>query len=177
MTVTSCTIRRSAIENDDVRRLSVLLPICGKGSPQAIVQKMTKVVSGIRASLVLLTRGYIHEQAALCRTVDESREDISFLSLGMMYGETELHNQFFKEFYTLKNSRCHAELPRHVVLSPPDHSAVGSFVRQRDTRGSKLVSQCAVLPTMHGVGFVPSVAGHKNIKPERFDTSDVLAIV
>lgn len=111
-----------------------------RGAPQAIVQKMARVVSGLRAALVLLTEGYIQEQAALCRSVDEANDDISFLGFGMIFDQTELHTQFLEEFFmeefedaarphetrtkrpSIKRSKIHAYLSR-VPGSGPDTSS------------------------------------------------------
>jgi len=70
-----------------------------KGPPQAIVQKLARVVSSLRAARLLLAHGFIQEQAAMHRMIDEAEEDVSFLSLGMIYGETELHKKFLEDFY------------------------------------------------------------------------------
>lgn len=70
-----------------------------QGARQAIVQKMARVVSGLRAALLLLEQGYIQEQAAVCRMVDEACEDVSFLALGLIVEETDLHRQFLQEFF------------------------------------------------------------------------------
>ena len=52
-----------------------------KSAQQAIVQKIARVISGLKASLLLLELGYLQEQAALCRMINEFEEDIRFLSI------------------------------------------------------------------------------------------------
>src|SRR5438034_1697532 len=67
---------------------------------QALVQKLARLLSGLRAARILLARGFFQEQAALQRMLDEFREDIMFLSLGVIRGElTELHREYLDAFY------------------------------------------------------------------------------
>lgn len=68
-----------------------------KGAIQAIVQKVAGVVSGRRAAYILLKQGYAQEHAALFRMADESSEDITFLLLGMIHGETDQHREFLED--------------------------------------------------------------------------------
>ena len=67
---------------------------------QALVQKLARLLSGLRAARILLTHGFFQEQAALQRMLDEFREDIMFLSLGVIKGEiTDLHREYLDAFY------------------------------------------------------------------------------
>ena len=67
---------------------------------QALVQKLARLLSGLHAARVLLEHGFFQEQAALHRMLDEFREDIMFLSLGVVRQEmTELHRQYLDAFY------------------------------------------------------------------------------
>ncbi len=70
-----------------------------KTTPQAIVQKLARLISGLRAALLLLTHGFVQEHGALQRMIDEFREDVTFLSLGVIYGNTELHTRYLEAFY------------------------------------------------------------------------------
>jgi len=67
---------------------------------QAIVQKLARLVSGLHAARILLTYGFVQEQGALQRMIDEFREDIMFLSYGVTRNEvTSLHQEYLKAFY------------------------------------------------------------------------------
>lgn len=67
---------------------------------QAIVQKLVRVVTGLQAISQLNKAGFLQEQAALQRTLDEFEEDISFLCFGIIYGEiTDLHKEYLAAFY------------------------------------------------------------------------------
>ncbi|MBU8920262.1 MAG: hypothetical protein KOO63_00220 [Bacteroidales bacterium] len=67
---------------------------------QAIIQKLTRYISGLRAARVLLDRGFLQESTVLQRTLDEFGEDIMFLSLAVVANEqTAIHETYLKAFY------------------------------------------------------------------------------
>lgn len=66
---------------------------------QAIVQKLARIITGLRAALLLLRHGLLQEQAVIERVLDELCEDVLFLSYGVLKGETETHKSFLAAFY------------------------------------------------------------------------------
>ena len=72
----------------------------GKSLEQALVQKLARVLSGLGAATVLLEHGFTQELGVLQRTLDELREDITFLCLPL-HGEprSELHQRYLDAFY------------------------------------------------------------------------------
>jgi hypothetical protein len=67
---------------------------------QALVQKLTRVITGLRAAWLLLDQGFLQEQAVLQRVLDELHEDISFLALGAILNDmTSLHTEYLSAFY------------------------------------------------------------------------------
>ena len=67
---------------------------------QAIIQKLTRLVTGLQAISLLNHAGFLQEQAALQRTLDEFDEDIIFLSFGIIFNEiTDLHKKYLAAFY------------------------------------------------------------------------------
>ncbi len=67
---------------------------------QAIVQKLARTISTLRAARILLESGFVQEQAALQRILDEFSEDVMFLSSALSKQEfTELHKRYLKAFY------------------------------------------------------------------------------
>ena len=61
---------------------------------------MATVISGLRAALLLLEHGYVQEQAALQRILDEINEDIIFLMLGSTIDKiTPLHQRYLDAFF------------------------------------------------------------------------------
>lgn len=67
---------------------------------QAIIQKLAHEQSTVRAAQVLLKHGYVQEQAALQRVVDEANEDILFLVYAVTNDSiTELHKKILDAFW------------------------------------------------------------------------------
>lgn len=71
-----------------------------KTTHQALVQKLARKVSTLHAAKLLMEHGFVQEQAALQRMLDEMREDITFLAFGIIYNnETPLHQEFLNYFF------------------------------------------------------------------------------
>ena len=67
---------------------------------QALIQKLAKVQSTVRAAYSLLKNGYVQEQAILLRVIDELNEDIWFLTYAVTNDEiTDLHNRYLEAFW------------------------------------------------------------------------------
>jgi hypothetical protein len=71
-----------------------------KNIHRAIVQKLACCISSLRAALLLMEHGYIREQAALQRMLDELEEDINFLAFGLIQNDiTDLRKKYLDAFY------------------------------------------------------------------------------
>lgn len=71
-----------------------------KSIHQAIVQKLARMVSTLRASELLMEHGYVQEQAVLQRVLDEIQEDVVFLAFGAMSAElSPLHTEYLDAFF------------------------------------------------------------------------------
>lgn len=80
----------------------------------AILQKLTRYISGLNSSLILLNYGYTQEVGVLFRTLDEFFEDILFLCIPLNNGErSNLHEEYLKDFYQEE-----FDDPDNVFLSP-----------------------------------------------------------
>lgn len=67
---------------------------------QAMIQKLARVQSAVRAARLLLKNGFVQEQAILHRVIDETNEDIMFLVYAVTNDTiTELHERFLKAFW------------------------------------------------------------------------------
>jgi len=67
---------------------------------QALVQKLARVISGLHAARLLLAHGFVQEQAALRRMLDELNDDVMFLAHGVISDNiTELHREYLAAFY------------------------------------------------------------------------------
>lgn len=67
---------------------------------QALVQKLARLVSSLHATRLLMTHGFVQEQAALQRVLDELQEDVTFLAFGVIFGKwTSLHDEYLAAFF------------------------------------------------------------------------------
>lgn len=67
---------------------------------QAIIQKLARVQSAVRAARLLLINGFVQEQGILQRTIDETNEDIMFLVYAVTNDTiTDLHKRFLEAFW------------------------------------------------------------------------------
>lgn len=72
-----------------------------KSLEQALVLKLARVVTGLRAAAILMEHGYLQESAALQRTMDEIGQDIQFLVYGKLYEpDPKLHTKYFAAFWS-----------------------------------------------------------------------------
>ena len=71
-----------------------------KSIHQAMVQKLARMISGLHAARILLEGGFIQEQAALQRMLDEFQEDVTFLAYAVISNDvTDLHRTYLDAFY------------------------------------------------------------------------------
>lgn len=67
---------------------------------QALILKLARYMSGLRAAHLLLDWGFLQEQGVLQRTLDEMGEDILFLALAITNGpRTERHDRYLQAFW------------------------------------------------------------------------------
>lgn len=67
---------------------------------QAMIQKLARVQSAVRAARLLLINGFVQEQAIIQRTIDETNEDIMFLVYAVTSDTiTDLHKRFLEAFW------------------------------------------------------------------------------
>ena len=67
---------------------------------QAIILKLARAQSAVRAAYVLLKNGFLIEQAILHRAIDETNEDIIFLAYAVTNDTiTDLHKRFLDAFW------------------------------------------------------------------------------
>lgn len=67
---------------------------------QAVIQKLARVISGLHAAELLLAQGFVQEQGAMHRILDELQEDIIFLVYALIKSDlTSLHQEYLAAFY------------------------------------------------------------------------------
>ncbi|MDE0433201.1 MAG: hypothetical protein OXH92_04265 [Bryobacterales bacterium] len=71
-----------------------------KSIEQAIVQKLVRMVNTLHAAQLLQNHGFVQEQGALQRILDEIQEDISFLAYAVIFDDlTDLHRRYLDAFF------------------------------------------------------------------------------
>lgn len=71
-----------------------------KSAQQAIIQKLARYITGLQAIVIMNNSGFLQEQAALQRTLDEFEQDIHFLCYAIIYDDwTERHDAYLGAFY------------------------------------------------------------------------------
>jgi hypothetical protein len=67
---------------------------------QAVILKLARLVSNLGAAQLLLDNGFVQEQGALQRMIDEGDEDIEFLTLAIISNDiTDLHERYLSAFW------------------------------------------------------------------------------
>lgn len=70
-----------------------------KSIRQAMILKLARIISGLDAAWLLMRSGFIQEQGALQRILDELDEDVQFLFFAQTKGITQLHKEFLNAFW------------------------------------------------------------------------------
>ena len=104
---------------------------------QALVQKLARLASGLRAANLLMEQGYLQEQGALQRMLDEIAEDIHFLAYAEVTGaKTQLHQEYLDAFYqeefdaetAVESSQRRPSIPRRKIRT---------YLVEIETRGAE----------------------------------------
>jgi hypothetical protein len=128
----------------------------------AAVQKLTRVVSGLRAALALMRAGLYQELGVMFRVLDELVEDVTFLCQPLRDGNvTDLHKEFLEYFFqeefdppdnpmaseqnrpTVPRRKIHAALAR-IPDSPMNPSAAAELHRTMSQAFSGFVHAASV---------------------------------
>ncbi|WP_241814080.1 hypothetical protein [Caballeronia zhejiangensis] len=133
-----------------------------QGALQAIIQKMARVVSALRAAQLLLSGGFIQEQAAINRMLDEAEDDINFLSLGIVFGETELHKQFLTYFFIEEYGDPNRPIQTRNKRGSIPRSKIHAYLHQNPAMSSDPSTGSAVMQTIHKAysGYIHGASPH-----------------
>lgn len=121
-----------------------------KTEHQALVQKLARMVSSLHAARLLLEEGFVQEQAALQRILDEIIEDVSFLSFSVISGNSEPSHKnylewFFQEEFdpndAVVSSKARPSVPRQKIRAYLDRCVSGPKGSSKDLDASKTVSK------------------------------------
>jgi len=120
-----------------------------KDAYRAIVQKMARIVSALRAARLLLAHGFIQEQASMCRIVDEAEVDVTFLVLGIVYGETELHKRFLTEFYQEEHEDPERPMQTRIKRGSIPRDKIVAFIANSPVSGDDPTTMIAAMQAVH----------------------------
>ncbi len=92
-----------------------------KSLEQALIQKLARVVTGLHSARLLLNNGFLQEQNALHRMLDEFQQDITFLCFARLENDfTDLHKKYLDAFYEEEFDR-----PEDPVYSTQKRPSIG----------------------------------------------------
>jgi hypothetical protein len=98
---------------------------------QALLLKMARVITGLKAVDALLAKGLLQEMAAMCRILDELCEDISFLTAALTNDEiTELHSRYLQGFWAEEFTSPERPLARHQKPDAPRRNKVVAYIQR-----------------------------------------------
>jgi hypothetical protein len=129
---------------------------------QAVVLKLARLVSNLNAAQLLLDNGYVHEQAALQRMIDEGDEDTTFLTLAIMSNDiTDLHKQYLAAFWqeefdgptAMESTQKRPSIPRNKI---------NAWIARHPLSGIDESTGIAVTRTIHKTysGYIHGAAPH-----------------
>lgn len=148
---------------------------------QAIIQKLARVISGLYSSHLLLECGFLQEQAAIHRVLDEFNEDIIFLSFAAIDGEiTERHIKYLKAFFEEEFDNPSDPLASTQKRYATPRQKIHSYISKREESGSNESDNINVLRTLsksysgyvHGAS--PQIMEMYSQNPSRFIVSGML---
>jgi len=98
---------------------------------QALLLKLARLVTGLRAVDLLLRAGLLQEMAATCRMLDEIGEDVAFLAAPLTNDEiTELHERYLRGFWAEEFQDTDVTLARHQKPDAPRRNKIQAYVQR-----------------------------------------------
>ena len=129
---------------------------------QAIVQKLARVVSGLYSARLLLENGFLQEQAAVQRMLDEFNEDIWFLAYAVINRmQTPLHQKYLDAFYKEEFDAPTAVESSHDRPMVP-RKKIRAYIARVDLGGIDPSTAVTLSHTIHSgySGFVHGASPH-----------------
>lgn len=148
---------------------------------QALIQKLARVQSAVRAARLLLTHGYVQEQAMLHRVIDETNEDILFLIYAVTNDKiTPLHERCLASFWEeevdesgdpLKSIQKREMVPRKKIRAYIANIEGAALNPSRGIELSRTISK-AYSGFIHGAS--PHIMNSYGGNPPHFHTQGML---
>ena len=98
---------------------------------QALLLKLARLVTGLRAVDLLLQAGLLQEMGVTCRVLDEIGEDIAFLAAPLTNDTvTELHERYLQGFWAEEFQDDDNTLARHLKPDTPRRGKIQGYVQR-----------------------------------------------
>jgi len=129
---------------------------------QAVIQKLSRILTGLRAVRVLLDAGLYQEVGAMARILDELGEDVVLLSESVRTGtvtalQTELLNQFYEEEFDDPNNPLRSTQRRPMVRREKVRAALAALPHQAVNRSDATELNRTMFHAMSGYVHATSV--------------------
>jgi hypothetical protein len=129
---------------------------------QAVVQKLSRIITGLRAQRALLDAGLYQEVGAMARILVEHGEDVILLSESVRTGtvtalQTELLSQFYEEEFDDPNSPFRSTQRRPMVRREKVRAAIAALPHQALNRSDAVELHRTMFHTMSGYVHPTSV--------------------
>lgn len=99
---------------------------------QALVQKLARVVTGLKGAWILLENGLFQEQAVMQRVLDEINDDVVFICHGIIFSDwTPLHQRYLEAFY-MEEFDKETALGSTQKRPMPPRDKIRAYLAQRD---------------------------------------------
>jgi hypothetical protein len=125
---------------------------------QAIVQKLARIITGLRAALLLLRHGLVQEEAVIHRVLGDLIEDVLFLSYGILKNDLKgkLHESYLTDFYQEEFDNPGNPLDSTQKRSPVPRRKIQAYIARADLRIGNPSHNQEVFRTIHQAvsGFV-----------------------
>jgi hypothetical protein len=133
-----------------------------KTAAQAVIQKLSRIISGLRAQRVLLDAGLYQEVGAMARILDELGEDVVLLSESVRTGtvtalQTEMLTQFYEEEFDNPNNPMTSTQRRPMVRREKVRAAIAALPNQAVNPSDSAELNRTMFHTMSGYVHPASV--------------------
>lgn len=129
---------------------------------QAVILKLARMVSNLNAAQLLLTHGFVQEQGALQRMLEEGNEDITFLTLAIICDDvSDLHTRYLNAFWEeefdspspMKSTQKRPNIPR---------KSINAWIARNELSGIDESTGVALTTTIHKMysGYVHGASPH-----------------
>lgn len=129
---------------------------------QAMIQKLARTMSGLRAARLLCDNGLTQDQSAIHRMLDEFHQDISFLAMAVIKNEiTPLHQTYLDAFYKEEFDHIAAKplLDRPTVSRKKIRAYLARLEQETEMDPSTAVTMYRIIHCVNS-GFVHGASPH-----------------